>query len=277
MPQFTIIIPTVGRTTELEKMLASLSDQSPAALQVIVVDQNDDCRVDPILCSLPPNIEVSHLRLATKGASVARNVGLSVAEGEIVAFPDDDCWYPAALLAHVEKWFGDNAEYDMLAVGAKDEQGIPSGNRWVQDQCDIRPINAFRTTFCNSLFFRRRALPDFIHFDESLSAGEETDFVLRLLKAGIRARFDRTWHVGHPRRDMLSGTVSHNRAKKYGQGMGHLARRHSLSLLWLGLLSYDLIRASAVFLKGDFSNGRFCLSHAHGLFRGFVYDALGHD
>jgi glycosyltransferase involved in cell wall biosynthesis len=258
-------------------MLISLTDQSPAEFQLIVVDQNEDRRVDSSLRTLPANIEVLHLRLNRKSLALARNEGLATACGEIVAFPDDDCWYPVGLLPQIQQWFRDNPQYDILAVGANDDQGLRSGNRWLQNQCDIHPINVLRTTFSNSLFLRHKSIPQAIRFDESLSASEETDFILKLLKAGLRARFDRTWHVGHPRRDMLSGTVSHNRAKKYGQGMGQLARRHSLSLLWLGLLSYDLIRATAVYLKGDFSNGRFCLAHAYGLFHGFVYDHPGHD
>jgi glycosyltransferase involved in cell wall biosynthesis len=272
MPQFSLIIPTVGRTEELQKMLASVAKQAPASFEVIVVDQNEDARVDSVLSTLAPDISVLHLRLNKKGASLARNAGLAKATGDIVAFPDDDCWYPGGLLWQVGKWFGENSSYDILAVGAEDEDGVPSGNRWIQNCCDIRAINVFRTTFCNSLFLRRSSLPQSIGFDECLTAGEETDYILRLMKAGLRGRFDRTWYVGHPRRDMLSGTISHTRARKYGQGMGHLVRRHSLAMLWFGLLSYDVLRALAVVLKGNISDASYCLAHAHGLFRGFVYE-----
>jgi glycosyltransferase involved in cell wall biosynthesis len=272
MPQFSLIVATVGRTAELEKLLASLGHQGLTVFEVIVVDQNEDLRVEPLLRSVPSNVAVSHIRSNVKGASCARNAGLAQASGDIVAFPDDDCWYPAQLLPEVEKWFRDNPQYDILAVGANDEHGIPSGNRWIQNRCDIRPINALRTTFCNSLFLRRMSLPEFVRFDESLSAGEETDFILNLLKTGLRGRFDRSSHVGHPRRDMLSGTVSHARAKKYGQGMGQLVRRHSLWLVWVMLLGYDLLRAMLVVVSGRFSGARLCLAHARGLYRGFVYD-----
>jgi glycosyltransferase involved in cell wall biosynthesis len=272
MKQFSLIIPTVGRTQELEKMLGSLANQQPADFELIVVDQNEDDRVDRLLSVLAPDIKVSHHRLNRKSLSLARNVGLREASGEIVAFPDDDCWYPAGLLPQVWNWFCDNPNYDILAVGANDEQGLPSGNRWIQSQCDIRAINVLRTTFSNSLFLKRRALPESIRFDESLLASEETDYILKLMKVGLRARFDRTLYVGHPRRDMLSGTVSHSRAQKYGQGMGQLVRRHSLPLLWAALLSYDLLRALTVFLSGRWSSAGFCLAHARGLFRGFVYN-----
>jgi len=107
-------------------------------------------------------------------------------------------------------------------------------------------------------------------FDPKLNRGEETDYILRLLATGLRGRFDRGLHINHPRRDMLSGTVSRARALSYGAGMGRLVRRHSLVLLWFGLLTYDLARALLVSARGQFVNAGFCFAHAEGLFRGFI-------
>ncbi len=272
MAQFSLIIPTVGRTEELKKLFASLANQGPSDFELIVVDQNEDDRVKPLLSAVVPGISVSHVRLRETNASLARNLGLARASGEIIAFPDDDCSYPSGLLPQMQDWFRDNPDYDILAIGANDEHGVRSGNRWIQNRCDIGPLNALRTTFCNSLFMRRTSLPESIRFDESVTAGEETDFILKLMKAGLRARFDRMWHVCHPRRDMLSGAVSQGRALKYGQGMGQLVRRHSLWLVWVMLLGYDLLRAILVVVSGRFSSARLCLAHARGLYRGFVYD-----
>ena len=270
MPTFSLVIPTLGRTLELQTMLASLNQQGPADIELIVADQNDDDRVAPLLALMDRRIKVQHLRLNRKSLSNARNEGLERASGVFVAFPDDDCWYPAGLLPKIEAWFGANPAYDVLAVGADDEAGLASGNRWFQDRCDIRPLNSLRTTFANALFLRRNAIPHNIRFDESMASSEETDFILRLLKLGVRGRFDRSMHVGHPRRDMLSGTVSHSRAVKYGLGMGQLVKRHSLFYLWLALMGYELARAGAVACRGDRDGAGFCIAHARGLFSGFV-------
>jgi glycosyltransferase involved in cell wall biosynthesis len=241
-------------------------------LEIIIVDQNENRKVDQVLASLPSSLAVTHLRQKRKSVSVARNNGLAQSSGEIIAFPDDDCWYPDGLLPQVQSWFEKNPKYEILAVGAKDENGVPSGNRWVQDRCDIRPMNALRTTFCSSLFLRRKALPADILFDEHRFFGEETDYILRLIKSGLHGRFDRTWHVVHPRRDMLSGTVSLERAFKYGHGMGQLVRQHCNSFLWLGLLGYDLARSLATSIRGNSSDANSCFSHAKGLFKGYLMD-----
>jgi glycosyltransferase involved in cell wall biosynthesis len=270
MPRFSLIIPTLGRTVELTELLASIVNQKRSDVEVIIVDQNDDALIDPLIAALPSSMNVLHLRLTEKNPSVARNAGLDAASGEIVAFPDDDCWYPSNLLDRVDHWFKANSRYAVLAVGALDNDGVSSGNRWPQDACDISSFNALRTTFCSSLFISAVKRSRAVRFDARLFPGEETDFILRLLATGLRGRFDRELHIHHPRRDMLSGTVSRQRAKKYGAAMGILVRRHSLFPLWCGLLIYDLSRALLVSVRGQFVDARYCMAHTSGLFRGFL-------
>jgi len=270
MPRFSLIIPTLGRTTEIAEMLASIVAQNRSDLEVIVVDQNDDARLAPLVQAMPRNIAVLHMRLKEKSLSMARNAGLDAACGEIIAFPDDDCWYPSNLLNGVDSWFKANSQYAVLAVGSVDNEGLSSGNRWFQNACDISPLNAMRTTFASSLFISAVKASRALRFDPKLPAGEETDFILRLLTTGLRGRFDRTLHIHHPRRDMLSGTVSRTRARKYGTGMGIVVRRHSLILVWCMLLTYDLSRTLVVWARGEFVNAGFCYAHAQGLFQGFI-------
>jgi glycosyltransferase involved in cell wall biosynthesis len=277
MPRFSLIVPTADRTVEFGRLLGSLLTQNYTDIELIVVDQNEDGRLTSYLRSVESVFTVKHLRAPKKGPSRARNDGLRIATGDIVAFPDDDCWYPPALLIQIDQWFSQRTDYDILSVGAEDEAGQPSGNRWFQSACDINSLNALRTTFCNSLFFRRSSLPANLEFDESCFQGEETDFVLRLMSRGLRARFDRTWHICHPRRDMLSGTVSLNRAMLYGQGMGQLARKHSLFVLWGALLSYDLFRAVVVMLSGRVRGGSHCFAHALGIFKGIWIQPIAED
>ena len=268
--RFSLIVATLGRTTELEKLFASIAAQGRNDIEIIVVDQNDDARLEPLLAAIPQNIAVTRLRMTEKNVSRARNFGMDAARGEIIAWPDDDCWYPMDLLNQVDQWYRAHSEYSVFSVGARDEDGVSSGNRWIQDSCDITPFNSLRTTFCSSLFISDLGASRAIRFDESLNRGEETDFVLRLLRTGLRGRFEKKFHICHPRRDMLSGTVSVERAKSYGSGMGALARRHSLLLLWICLFSYDVLRAILVFISGRRESARFCFAHAQGLFQGFL-------
>jgi glycosyltransferase involved in cell wall biosynthesis len=275
VPRFSLIVATIARTNELRRLLGSLTQQEFSDYEVILVDQNYDDRLQEVMDEFVDSVPL-HRISSPKGLSRARNNGLQKASGEIIAFPDDDCWYPPKLLRNIDRWFRDNSKYSILAVGAVDEDGVPSGNRWLQDSCDLHPINVFRTTFSSSLFVSGEALRK-TFFDEEIGVGasslflcgEETDLILRILDPGFRGRFDRTWCIGHPRRDMLSDGVSMGRAVGYGCGMGHVLRKHSLFSLWVGLLTYDALRGVVVVLRGRLSSASLCFAHAWGLIRGF--------
>ncbi len=267
MLRFSLIVATIGRTNELKRLLESLTQQEFSDYELILVDQNYDDRLRDVMDEFVDRVPLLRIS-SSKGVSRARNNGLRKASGEIIAFPDDDCWYSPGLLRKIDQWFRDEPQYSILTVGAVDGDGVPSGNRWLQASCDLRPINVFRTTFCSSLFLRREALRK-NSFDEEIDRGEETELILRILDSGFRGRFDRTWHIGHPRRDMLSDGIPKERALSYGSGMGHVLRMHSLLGVWVGLLTYDVLRGIVVVLRGRLSAASLCFAHARGLMRGF--------
>jgi glycosyltransferase involved in cell wall biosynthesis len=278
MLKVSLIVATLGeRPEDLCALLHSLMPQVEFISDVIIVDQHPDHdRVPALLDPFRDALPIHHTR-SERGLSRARNHGLTFARGRLVAFPDDDCLYPEGLLEWVVDWFESNFVYDILAVGVEDAAGVPSGNRWPQDSCDIRPLNAFRTTFSSSLFLFSD-LAKAAQFDVHLGvgsgtpygSGEETDYVLRLLRMNARGRFDRTRHIIHPRRDMLSGTGSAPRAQAYGFGMGHVLRINSMRNIWMSFLAYNSARAGLVLLRGNVEGAQLCLAQTRGLWRGFL-------
>jgi len=274
MPTISLVCATKGRTGEVEKLLDSLAAQNHAAMEVILVDQNLDDRLVPIIDRFRDRLPLNHMRMQPIGVSAARNAGFRAARGQVVTFPDDDCWYPPTLVADVERWFASHPEYAILAVACLDESGVRSGNRWFQDECDLKVSNSLRTTMCPTLFFNCTPAMRETFFDEALNYGEDTDFCLRQLKTGVKGRLDSSLNIFHPCRDMLSGTVTTDRAVKYGSGMGVLVRRHATILLWVALLTYDLVRAALVASRGRLHDASIVFAHARGLTRGYLKAAL---
>ena len=88
--------------------MASIVNQNRSDIEIIIVDQNDDERIVPLLEALPNELPSCIYRQKEKNVSAARNAGLDAASGEIIAFPDDDCWYPPDLLNQVDDWFREN-------------------------------------------------------------------------------------------------------------------------------------------------------------------------
>lgn len=94
--RISVVVPAYNRSQQLHRLLSALASQSLPACQFEVVICDDDSSEDlaPLLAEavLQDGLQVAHARLARRqGPSVARNLGLSRARGEIVAFTDSDC------------------------------------------------------------------------------------------------------------------------------------------------------------------------------------------
>ena len=95
----SLIVGSLGRVGELRRLLGSLAGQTYREFEVVLVDQTGTEALAPVVAGFP-GLAVRRVA-AAPGLSRARNLGLSLARGEIVGFPDDDCWYPPGLLAEV--------------------------------------------------------------------------------------------------------------------------------------------------------------------------------
>jgi glycosyltransferase involved in cell wall biosynthesis len=280
MPEFSLIVATKGRTAELARLIASIDSQNESDYELIIVDQNDDDRLIPILERSANQDRIVHLK-SSPGVSHARNVGMEQARGKIIAFPDDDCWYPPDILRMVSDWFETNRSYDILTVNSLDADGRRSANRWFQNSCDLRPLNIYRTSVGYSIFIRADGIARIVRYDEEIGpgantpylGGEDSDFVLTAMEKGARGRFEAKWHIGHPLKDIRNASVSRDRAYIYGLGMGFVQRKHRLTWLWAGLAAFDFSRAMCAFVVGRREPAALWYRHGCGLVDGFF--ALG--
>jgi glycosyltransferase involved in cell wall biosynthesis len=276
MPQFSLIVATKGRVDELARLVASIDGQSHGDYELIIVDQNGDDRLLPVIRGSRHSDKIVHLRCAS-GVSRARNMGMDHARGEFIAFPDDDCWYPPETLKVVSSWFHSNPAYDLLALNSLDADGVRSCNRWFQDSCDINLLNVYRTSVGYSYFMRANQFARLVRYDEGIGpgastpylGGEDTDFILALMRAGSRGRFEAKWHIGHPLKDIRNASVTKDRVYIYGQGMGFVQRKHRLVWLWALLAAFDFGRALCAFLVGRREPATLWYWHGRGMLAGF--------
>jgi glycosyltransferase involved in cell wall biosynthesis len=109
----SLILATKDRTAELARFLRSLGRQTHAEHELIVVDQNPDDRLLPVLRA-HPGMTIRRL-VAEAGLSRARNLGLAAARGQVIAFPDDDCWYAPDLLQKVTGYFESRPDWSGIS------------------------------------------------------------------------------------------------------------------------------------------------------------------
>src|SRR5262245_42317411 len=194
--RYSILLATFGRTAEIHHFLRSLAVQTWRDFELIVIDQNADDRLVELLEPYRGQFRLRHIRSAP-GHSRAFNAGLAHITGEIVAFPDDDCWYDPDLLERVERLFRQNPLCGGITGREIVPPGYSSGGRWDPRPGLLTPSNIWRRAITFSIFLRRSVVEG-ARFDESLGvgagtawgAGEETDFLLRAIQRGHSVYYD---------------------------------------------------------------------------------------
>ena len=231
-PRITIslLLATVGRTEELANFLLHLDAQTYRCFELIVIDQNTDDRLVPILSQYGQHFPIRHCR-SGRGLSRARNVGLPAATGDVIAFPDDDCWYPPELLERVAAIFSENPALDGIT-------GRPLDKSFARFHTASGPIDKYNVFLrCSSftIFLRRRVVEAVGGFDETLGVGtttayiaaEESDYLIRALAAGFHLDFHAELSVFHKQPATLFDSGYNRKARGYNLALGHVLRKHN--------------------------------------------------
>jgi glycosyltransferase involved in cell wall biosynthesis len=232
----SLILGTRSRVEEVDRFIKSLTDQGHADVELIVVDQNENDRLKPILAGARVPYPIIHLRSET-GLSRARNLGVAASTGEIIAFPDDDCWYPDGLLARVVSYFRSDPSLDGLTGRSEDGRGQASGGSFSRCQSRIDLQNVWKCGISYTIFLRSSVCSAVGPFDEQLGvgaqtrfgSGEESDYLIRTVKLGLNIRYLPDLIVFHPN-PVLYDRNHRDKAFRYGVGMGRVLSKHRYTL-----------------------------------------------
>jgi glycosyltransferase involved in cell wall biosynthesis len=245
LPKFSLVISTIHRTIELERFLIHLSDQTYKNFELIIVDQNDDDRVSKIINLYKDKFMVIHIS-SPPGVSRGRNTGIKKISGELVAFPDDDCWYEKDLLEKVVVLFTEHPDIDVISGRTVRPDGQNSLGKFDKHSGPINRRNVFKRGNTNTYFFRREVVEQ-IAFDESLGPGsglkwgsaEDADYLLQALATGFKLCYISDLTVYHEEPVMEYNAITIQRSYRYSLGLGRVLKKHSYSFVfvWLRLFS----------------------------------------
>lgn len=231
--RFVLLVTTLGRSAEMSRLLESLSLQTCRSLTVYIGDQSNGA-LSGLWKKYGGNLDLRILPLERKGVSFARNTLLDRCAKQtydIIAFPDDDCWYPPDALEKVGNWFGAHPGVGGIVANWR---GGPEYTAPPLLPKRLSMLTAFQRAETYVQFYRREAVEAIGKWDEKLGpgtslpygSGEDTDFLLRALKKNIRLVRANAIEIFHPEICLDSANIS--RWRSYGHGRMYVIRKHRL-------------------------------------------------
>ena len=199
MTLVSVIVPTYNRAELLLLALASIAEQDYRPIEVVVVDDGSQDDTAGVLEHSQRVLEqsgialVSHALPANSGVGTARNAGLRLASGPLLAFLDsDDLWRPSflstvvALLARCSTcglaFCGITAIDEHGAVVGLRELGLPAGRRQGHLSKPFEQLVRYMPFVTSGVVVRRDVLDRVGMFDETLARAQDWDLWYRVAK-----------------------------------------------------------------------------------------------
>lgn len=182
----SIVVPTYRRPGLLDRCLAALVAQEvdPSTYEVIVADNAGSPETETVVATwrARTGLVVRYVVAnRARGPAVARNVGWQAAQGEVIAFTDDDCipepgWLKAGLAALAD---GAAAAGGRIRVPLSAQPTDYEHNEAALERAEFATANCF----C-----RRDVLAAVGGFDERFRMAwrEDSDLHFKLLENGLR-------------------------------------------------------------------------------------------
>lgn len=182
-PLVSVVIPTHNRRHLIGRAIASALSQDYDNLEIIVIDDGSTDGTAELMAGYE---SIRYIRFdSNRGGAAARNHGIGVAQGDMVAFLDsDDEWLPAKIGKQVDRMLASPRTAAVYcrhfshfeATGRRYEEFPPLYRGAIRSQ-----LLAGRCPRTVSLFLvRRDALLAVQGFDENLAGFQDTDLWIRI-------------------------------------------------------------------------------------------------
>jgi len=238
--KISLVLATLGRDLEVADFLKSLLKQTYKNFELIIIDQNKDGKIDAIVEPFKSCFEVKHVKVDFVGNARARDYGIGLAQGRIIAFPDDDCAYERDVLKKVVAEFARRKNLSILVAGSYDFSSsrfsIGVNSRKARYFSRFRMMGVEFTQF----FDRNRIDGKQFHLDHDFGIGskysgaEGFELLYRLLRAGSTAFYTPEIKIYHPDKDHYK--LGTGRMLMYSTGVGayirKFANQHDVFMLY---------------------------------------------
>lgn len=254
----SLIISTYGRSDEVDALLDSISRQSHdlQLIEVIVVDQNDQIDLVPVLSKYSTRLPyLVHVKTLEKGLAKSKNKGVTLARGNIVTFPDDDCMFYDDTVSSALTFFKEHPEADVVYGRIFDRKANKNIMReWFVGEKKLNPFNFHLNYSAITCFSKRKDLLFDTHFGVGAfyGSGEELDYIVNALKKNLNVIYTNRIEVWHP--ELNVNTMTADKIYRYASGYGAVLRKHvntPLLLLYMSSTVMQILQLGKAILQRD--------------------------
>jgi glycosyltransferase involved in cell wall biosynthesis len=180
-PLVSVIIPAYNAAAFLGEALASLQHQAQAPLDIILIDDGSTDDTAALVTAWGDTVRYEYQ--ANQGPAAARNRGLALARGELIAFLDADDRWPAGKLALQVEALQTGPERPAvmghIQILRADPAPGPGAPAYVLEP---KPVQAM---LLGCLVARRSTFDQVGGFDPTLRISEDTDWFIRARELGL--------------------------------------------------------------------------------------------
>ncbi|MDO9048370.1 MAG: glycosyltransferase family 2 protein [Methylobacter sp.] len=225
----SLVLATLGRDWELADFLKSLMIQTYKDFELIIIDQNKDGKIDAIVESINSYLDVKHVKVDFTGNARARDYGIGLAQGRIVAFPDDDCAYDKDVLRKVVAEFKRRPNLSILVAGSYDFSssrfsiGVNSHSAQYFSRFNMMGVEFTQFFDRKKIDGKQFYLDHDFGIGSKYSGAEGFELLYRLLRAGGTAFYTPEIKIYHPDKDHYK--LGTGRMLMYSTGIGAYIRK----------------------------------------------------
>ncbi|WP_170875329.1 glycosyltransferase family 2 protein [Virgibacillus pantothenticus] len=189
-PLVSTIIPTYKRADMLSRAIDSVLNQSYTNVEVIVVDDNDPAsehrnKTEQIMRKYQDNKKVKYIKHSKNyNGSVARNTGITNAEGFYVCFLDDDNYFYPAKLEKQVNYLTINKKYKAVYCGLKYKDKDVLYDK--EGDLSYEQLMGTHIIDTNMIMIERLIAIKMGGWDERLKRNQDVSFMLRYFRLGYK-------------------------------------------------------------------------------------------
>lgn len=225
--KISLIVTTCDNLCVFRRLLDSIKYSNFKLHQLIVIDQSENLETKDLVEKYKDYINIIYIYIGKRiSLSKARNIGIKYSSGDILGFPDDDCWYEEDFFCNISNIF-ENNNYDMILTSVFDPlRNKIYGNKQSSKEIEvIKKNNIIKYSTSVGIFIRVNN--EFEKFDEQLGVGakwfggEDIDYVARYIWKNKKVVFINSLKVYHE----VDLNRDNEKEYRYSVGFGAVSKK----------------------------------------------------